>query len=236
MSTSICRRLIRPNAEQLFAEHCEEIHRTWAELLRKTSLPDNATSTDSRVLSAIRALDNTIKRPESQGVARLAYVQLTRVLADLRKKIQDDRRQGLIPGRRSQRDATVAINIYLDATGRARREDVYKLISCGNRWAAMAGRYPLLLYTLTEVAEGIVYVKSHVALRHVTDIQSHRSHLPKQRIQALAEENLRVFPTALIVASKYLATDAEFAVRSDSVQNPERAEEMFALVKKMLTC
>jgi arsenate reductase-like glutaredoxin family protein len=87
MSTSICERLIHPNVEQLFAEHCEEIYRTWEELLRKTSLLDNATSTDSCVLSAIRAFDNMIKRPESQGVARLAYVQLIRVLADLRKKI-----------------------------------------------------------------------------------------------------------------------------------------------------
>lgn len=79
-----------------------------------------------------------------------------------------------------------------------------------------------------------MYVWSHVALRHVTDIYSHRSHLPKQRIQALADENLRIFPTALIVASEYLAKDAEFAVRSDPAQNPERAKEIFALVKKML--
>jgi hypothetical protein len=57
---SICERLIHPNVEQLFAEHCGEIHRTWEELPQKPSLPDNATSIDSRVLCAIRTLDNTI--------------------------------------------------------------------------------------------------------------------------------------------------------------------------------
>ncbi len=44
-------------------------------------------------------------------------MQLERMLATLKKKIKDDRRHGRIFSKRSQRDATVAIDIYLSATG-----------------------------------------------------------------------------------------------------------------------
>jgi hypothetical protein len=161
MSTAILQALIKPNAQQLFADDCETLHRVWKELLEKTTLPDNTTSTDDRVLERIRELDNRIRYSEDRVVSRLAYIQLTRMLAALRKKIQDDRRHGLLVGERSQRDATVAIDIYLRATGKANRGEVSKFTSLGNRWTALAGRYPLLLVTFTNVAERIVYVRSY---------------------------------------------------------------------------
>src|SRR5207245_478156 len=105
--------LITPNAKQLFAEHCEAIRQVWKELLEKTTLPDNVTSMDSRVLGRIRELDHRIKSRENRDASRLAYIQLTRVLAGLRRKIHQDRRNGLLAGKRSQRDATIAIDIYL---------------------------------------------------------------------------------------------------------------------------
>ncbi|KAK4151488.1 hypothetical protein C8A00DRAFT_17097 [Chaetomidium leptoderma] len=160
MSAAILQALINPNAQQLFADHCETLHRVWKELLEKTTLPDNTTSTDSQVLERIRELDKRIKCPEDQAVSRLAYIQLTRMLAALRKKIQDDRRHGRLVGERSQRDATVAIDIYLRATGRANRGEVSKFTSLGNRWTALAGRSPLLLVTFTDAAERIMYVRS----------------------------------------------------------------------------
>jgi hypothetical protein len=43
------------------------------------------------------------------------------------------------------------------------------------------------------------------------------------------------YPTALIVASDYVAKDAELAVRSGLAYDPGRAQEVFAQVKKMLT-
>lgn len=158
MSTAILKALIDPNAKQLFAEHCETIHKVWKELLEKTSLPDNTASTDSQVLERFRELDSRIRSTENRDISRLAYIQLTRMLAALGKKIQDDRRHGLIVGERSRRDATLAIDIYLRATGRTSRGEVYKPTSLGNRWTAIAGRYPLLLVTFTDVAERIMYV------------------------------------------------------------------------------
>ncbi len=158
MSTAILQTLVSSNAQSFFAENCEEIHRTWKELLEKTTLPNDTESTDSRVSDAIRAIDNKIKCGENGSVRALAYIQLIRILAALRKKIQEDRRHGLILGKRSQRDATVAIDIYLRATGRASRGEVYKLTCLGNRWTAIAGRYPHLLVTFTNVAERIMYI------------------------------------------------------------------------------
>jgi len=78
----------------------------------------------------------------------------------LKQKVKDDRRDRLVVGKRSQRNATLAINIYLNATGRTNREDVRELTRLSNRWAALSGRYPLLLTTFTDVAERIVYVPS----------------------------------------------------------------------------
>jgi hypothetical protein len=152
--------LIKPNAQQLFADDCEALHRVWKELLEKTSLPDNTTSTDSQVLEMIRELDKRIRYPEDRVISRLAYIQLTRMLAALRKKIQDERRHGLLVGERSQRDATIAIGIYLRATRTANRGEVSKFTTLGKRWTALAGRYPLLLVTFTDVAERIMYVQS----------------------------------------------------------------------------
>jgi len=78
----------------------------------------------------------------------------------IREKVEYGHRHGLIVGKHSQRDATVAINIYLRAAGRANRWEVHKPTSLGNRWAALAGRYPLLLAMYRDVAERIMYISS----------------------------------------------------------------------------
>ncbi|KAI0000077.1 hypothetical protein F4779DRAFT_631219 [Xylariaceae sp. FL0662B] len=77
----VAQTLFRNDARQHFAEHCESIHKGWALLLDKTTLPDNTTCTDSRVADAIRALDNNIKCPENNIHLRIAYKvrELTRL-------------------------------------------------------------------------------------------------------------------------------------------------------------
>jgi hypothetical protein len=154
----VAQALIRNDARQYFAEQCEIIHKGWAFLLDKTTLPDNTTCTDSRMADTIRALDNIIKNPENNIDLRIAYVQLARMVTGLKEKIRDGRRHRLIVGKRSQQDATIAINLYLSATGRTDREEVRELTRLSNRWATLSGKYPLLLTTFTDVAERIMYV------------------------------------------------------------------------------
>lgn len=94
---------IMANAMQHFSEKCEIIHRDMVWLLDKTSVPDDAASTNGRVADAIRALDNILKFPDNNVHLRLAYVQLTRMLAALKERIKHDRGQGRLAGKSSQR-------------------------------------------------------------------------------------------------------------------------------------
>lgn len=156
----VAQALIKPDAKQVFAERCEEIYETWMSLLRKTSLPDNATCDDDSVIAAIRTLDNIITNPEDEVISRLAHIQLARMLAVLKKKVKNDRRHGLIDGIRGQGDATVAIHIYMCAAG-VEREAVHGLTRLCNRWdTILAEKSPLLLFTFTEVADRMMYVWS----------------------------------------------------------------------------
>ena len=58
--------------------------------------------------------------------------------------------------------------------------------------------------------------------------------MPKQRLEALAEEISRVCPTEIIVASDYLAKDAELAATSGQAYDLQRAQGIVMQVKKML--
>ena len=97
----VAQALIRSDAGQHFAENCEGIHNGWALLQDKTTLPDNATCTDSRVAEMIRVLDNSIKCPENNIYLRITYVQLGRIMTRLKEKIRVGRRHGLIVSKRS---------------------------------------------------------------------------------------------------------------------------------------
>ncbi len=58
--------------------------------------------------------------------------------------------------------------------------------------------------------------------------------MPNQGLEALAEEISRVCPTALIVASDYLAKDAELAVRSGPAYDLQRTQDVLLQVRKIL--
>jgi hypothetical protein len=58
--------------------------------------------------------------------------------------------------------------------------------------------------------------------------------MPNQRPEDLAEAVSRVFPSALIVASDYLAKDAELVVRSGPAYDPQRTQDVLIQVKKVL--
>ncbi|KAM7210727.1 hypothetical protein V8F06_013889 [Rhypophila decipiens] len=201
--------LSTPNTEQIFAQHCEAIHGTWKKLLASTTLPPGAT--------AIKSLDDSIQNPESQNTLRLSYIRLNYILAGLRKKIQNDRKNGLIIGKASQRDATIAMDIYLKATGRTSRGKVYKIVSTANRWSAIAGQSPLLVVTFTNVAERLV----------------NKSRMSIQRLQMLSEEISNTFPAALIVAADCLAKDAELAISSE-VHHLGRTQDVLLQVRTIL--
>ncbi|KAH8747770.1 hypothetical protein F5883DRAFT_698090, partial [Diaporthe sp. PMI_573] len=146
--STLAQALIRSDCRQYFADNCEAIYRTWILLLRKTSLPYNVTYTDSRVGDAVRALGDIIIKPENLYQSRLAYFQLTRVIAAVNELIENGRRDGMVNGKSGQGNATIIINMFLNDASAAKR--------FANRWATLLSTSPLLLFALTELAEKIM--------------------------------------------------------------------------------
>jgi len=146
-------------AKQLFIDHLERIYDFWVPLLRKTTLLPNTPYTDARVIAAFRELDLHIGSGDLH-FTRLGYIQLTKMLATLRKRIASDRRDGRVfPKKRS---ASVAIDLYVSSQGqppdRRLRNQVLRRVRTGKRWADYAGESPLLVITHSSKAEGIMYV------------------------------------------------------------------------------
>jgi len=56
-------------------------------------------------------------------------------------------------------------------------------------------------------------------------LSKNKTSITNHSLNALAEEICRVYPTALIVASDYVAKDAHVAVRSGPAYDPGRAHE-----------
>ena len=156
---SAVRVLVRHDAKEFFAEHCEEIFKAWLSVLSTATLPENITHADSRVADVIVSLNNIITTSETPYYPRLAYIQLIRVLATLKERIKSDRDSGLIIGKSGHRDATLAIDTCL-AKGMVDRKVIHELRRVGNRWAILSKVSPLLVLTFTDTAERIMYVPS----------------------------------------------------------------------------
>lgn len=111
--------LIRTDAKQFLLDNCGEIYEEWTSLQAKTTFPVDATSSDQRILDMLMILDLAFSKA-SQRTAQLASIQLTRVLKRLKEKVKEERRCGLIDGKRSKRDASTVTDIYCKATGKSR--------------------------------------------------------------------------------------------------------------------
>lgn len=93
-------------------------------------------------------LDVAFRGTASQRTIRLASIQLTRVLKGLKEKVKEDRRRGVIDGKRSKRDASIVIDIYCRATGKPRAQ-VLSLTRFANRCSVL-GRDSLMAITFTD--------------------------------------------------------------------------------------
>lgn len=151
--------LIRADSRKLFVDGLETIYDYWVPLLRRTTLPREVTSTDPRVAVVFRDLGQLVASPDVV-IARLASIQLTRLMHSLKEKIKVDRQNGRIfPMKRTD---SVAVDMYLYSLGRhhdqvARRQAVRQL-RMSKRWADLAKESPLLIITHSEKATKLVYV------------------------------------------------------------------------------
>lgn len=98
---------------------------------------------------------------------RFAYFQLTWVVDAYKAVVAKERVQNKACRPVGKGDATVAINLYLEAKRKVsgvalRRSRLLGHCRTGRRWAALAGRAPLLILVFPHIADTIVYVLSHL--------------------------------------------------------------------------
>ncbi|KAK4119918.1 hypothetical protein N657DRAFT_551789, partial [Parathielavia appendiculata] len=152
--------LLRDDAKDFFANNILSIYEFWLDLIRRTTLPTNLSYTDPSWIAAFQSLDNIIEG-DMHPQSRLAYFQLTHVMASLKKSVQNDRRYGRIESKVGQRDANIALDIYLKAQGvvsnhKVVRQRLHKRLRISKRWAHFAWPSPLLILTHSKMADRIM--------------------------------------------------------------------------------
>ncbi len=161
--SQLAQRLVQQNAKALFVDNCDAIFSDWVSLLHKSTLPSNIICDDSRVAAAFDAIHSIIDNDANpRPLILLAYVRLSQIMAALQKIVSVNRRNGRISGRAGQRNASVAVDIYLGARRlpASSRNFVHKRVRFAHRWAALGGSSPLLLIIYPAFADTIVYPRS----------------------------------------------------------------------------
>ncbi|KAM7189001.1 hypothetical protein V8F33_010335, partial [Rhypophila sp. PSN 637] len=157
---SLSSRLVKPNAIEGFANNCEKIWEDWTSLLRRTTLPPNINSSDTRVIAAFRAVDSVISKKQSTCVLRwLAYVQLMALFDSLKPVVRVERENGKAHRERGNRDISAVIDIYENAQRPSDRRGLRNVIvehrRTGKRVESLAGPSPLFLLIYSDEAEAV---------------------------------------------------------------------------------
>ncbi|KAH8910569.1 hypothetical protein BR93DRAFT_274883 [Coniochaeta sp. PMI_546] len=165
---SLSSRLVRPDAIECFANNCEKIWEDWTSLLRKTTLPPNVASSDTRVIAAFRALGSVISEKQSTCVLRwLAYARLMALFDSLKPVLKAERENGDAHRERGDRDISAVIDIYENAQRpsdrRGLRDVILKHRRTGKRVESLAGPSPLFLLIYSDEAEMVMYAVSHMS-------------------------------------------------------------------------
>lgn len=165
---SLSSRLVRRDAIECFANNCKKIWEDWTSLLRKTTLPPNVASSDTRVIAAFRAVDSVISRKKSICVLRwLAYVRLMALFDSLKLVVRAKGENGEAHRKRGDRDISAVIDIYKNAQRPSDRRGLRDMIlehrRTGKRVKSLAGPSPLFLLIYSDKAKTVIYAVSHMS-------------------------------------------------------------------------
>lgn len=108
-------------------------------------------------------------------VSRFASIQLSSLIDAYKAVAAAGRTQSNSSRRRGCGDATVAIELYLEAKRKisgeiSERGRILGYCRTGRRWKALAGRAPILVFMFPNIAETIVYVFSHFLCLSLTGL------------------------------------------------------------------
>ena len=161
---SLSRSVVRHDAIAYFADNCATALDSWISLLRKTTLPQNITSSDVSIATAFRALDCIISGTKTMPfLSRFAHVQLVRVFESIENIITRDRQNGLIHPARGIRNASIAISKSVNAWENTLdkkwlRRKLHRCKRIGKRWRELSRPSPFFLLIYSDAAEKLVYV------------------------------------------------------------------------------
>jgi hypothetical protein len=155
---------VRENAIENFARTWKLTLSAWNLLLLKTTIPQTISIADLNMSASVKVLHNTIAAREGSSLPpRFGYVQLARFLGALEERIKEGKGHGLIPLERGRVNASIAIDMFLDAQDAGSndlltRRKIWEFKRIGKRWETMIGPSVLLLSIYSDVAESFVYV------------------------------------------------------------------------------
>jgi|SRR5688572_14211204 len=133
----------------------------WAKLLKETTAPDDALSTDPRFLSAFKQLDAAIHGQENGGrlLSRLAYVQLHGFMKLLESRVASDRQAGLVHRRNGYNNSHIVLDMYMSAQTHpsASRRSLIQRRCLAKRWYILAGAWPVFVLVYSEDADKIMF-------------------------------------------------------------------------------
>ncbi len=113
---SLAATLVRQDAMSFYAENSHHARACWVSLLKQTTISTGTSCFDPAIVSSFRVLDQIITSKENLTlVSRLAYVQLMCLFNTLEELIDSSRRHGLVHRAAGYRNASIALDIYMEA-------------------------------------------------------------------------------------------------------------------------
>lgn len=212
--------LVSPDAISYFLSQCRSIYESWMPSSTSDS-PNYSCSIETRVVAALdRVQDLLDGKRICRLLLRFAYLQLAWSVDAYKAVAAADRVQHKGKRKVGHRDTTVAITLYLETKRKVSGKEVPRnrlLGHCrtGRRLTALAGRAPLLVFILSEVADTIMYVLLYPLLVETHDSQRQNNSITESIIRALAariEQNHTELIRSLMSLGKYAGLTSTHAV------------------------
>ncbi|KAI9769849.1 MAG: hypothetical protein M1840_003843 [Geoglossum simile] len=157
----VARLLINKDSISYFLDNCHLIYEGWMPFSAQQPLVCN-NSIETSIIAALDTVQDLLKGNRIRCLLlRFAYIHLAWVIDTYKATAATDRVQGKVSRQVGQRDASVAIDMYLQAKRKISGEELKrsKLLGyyrTGRRWSLLAGPSPMSVFVFSRVAETIV--------------------------------------------------------------------------------
>jgi hypothetical protein len=229
--------LVSNDAISYFLHNRQLIYESWMPF----SAPQPAVYSNSIETSVVAALDTVLDILKGNRVCRLlsrfAYIQLAWLIDAYKAAAATDRVQHKVRRRVGQRDASVAIDLYLETKRKVsgetlKRGQILGYYRTGRRWRVLGQRAPISVFIFPQIADTIVYVFLHPPLVETHGFERQNNSITDSALRALAariERNRPELIGALMEVGEYAGLTA-----SSTAQTMPRLEDVIASMDQVL--